>query len=192
VIAIVAEDAGAPESTLTVATDVTEPPEGGVTLLGENETCTPLGKAPVLKATAELKEPSDAMVTVSVAELPEPTVRLEDARESEKSAPDVTVSVTVVLCVIEPAVPVMVRTEDATAALEATLIVSIDVAVPADGMLMGFVLKLVVTPVGTDPVIDNVADPAKPRMLVPVIVTEPEDPCDIDTLAWLGVRLKSG
>ncbi len=35
---IVADEAGVPESTLTVATEVTDPPADGVTLFGENET----------------------------------------------------------------------------------------------------------------------------------------------------------
>jgi len=38
VIEIVDDDAGVPESTLMVATEVSEPPAGGVTLLGVNET----------------------------------------------------------------------------------------------------------------------------------------------------------
>ena len=86
-------DAGVPGSTLIVASDVTLPPEGGVTLAGENPTCTPLGNAPsVARVTAELKPPADVTVTVSVAELPEPTLRVGELSASEKSAPEVIVS----------------------------------------------------------------------------------------------------
>jgi hypothetical protein len=56
------------------------------------------------------------------------------------------------------------------------LIVSTDDAVPADGMLIGFVLKLEVMPEGSEPVIDNVTDPEKLSKLEPVTVTEPEEP----------------
>ena len=97
VIEIVADDAGVPESTLTVATEVTEPPAGGVTLLGENETCTPLGSEPAFNVTGELNDPSDVTVTVSVLDVPDPTARLDALMAREKSAPDVTVSVKVVL-----------------------------------------------------------------------------------------------
>jgi hypothetical protein len=97
VIEIVADDAGVPGSTFMVATEVTEPPDGGVTLLGENETCTPLGTEPALNVTAELNDPTDVTVTVSVLDVPDPTARLDALRAREKSAPDVTVSVNVVL-----------------------------------------------------------------------------------------------
>lgn len=76
-----------------MARDVTLPPEGGVTLTGENPTWTPLGNAPsVVRSTAELKPPVDATITVSVAEPPEPTLRVGELSASEKSAPEVIVS----------------------------------------------------------------------------------------------------
>ncbi len=53
-----------PGSTLTVAIEVTEPPEGGVTGLVAKVTCNPLAKLDVLKATAELKDPVDVTVTI--------------------------------------------------------------------------------------------------------------------------------
>ena len=86
-------DAGVPESTLIAATEVTLPPEGGVTLAGENPTWTPLGTTPsVARITAELKLPRDVTVTVSVAEPPEPTDRVGELSAIEKSAPEVIVS----------------------------------------------------------------------------------------------------
>lgn len=97
VIEIVEDDAGVPESTLTVAMEVTEPPDGGVTLLGENDTCIPLGNEPALNVTAELNDPTEVTVTVSVLDVPDPTARLAALRPREKSAPAVTVSVKVVL-----------------------------------------------------------------------------------------------
>ena len=96
-IVIVADEAGVPGSTLTVATDVPEPGDGGVTLAGENETCTPLGTELALNVTAELNVPTDVTVTVSLLEVPDATVRLNGLRLKEKSAPEVTVKVKVVL-----------------------------------------------------------------------------------------------
>lgn len=65
-----------PVSMFTVAVDVAVPPAGGVTGLGEKETCTPLGREPASKVTAELNEPLEVIVIVSVAEEPAPTLRL--------------------------------------------------------------------------------------------------------------------
>ena len=47
--------------------------------------------------TAELNDPSEVTVTVSVFDAPDPTERLGALRPRAKSAPDVTVSVNVVL-----------------------------------------------------------------------------------------------
>ena len=144
-----------------MARDVTLPPEGGVTLLGENPTLTPLGNAPdVARFTAELKPTNEVTVTVSVPELPDPTVSADELSASEKSAPDVIVSWNVVVCV-GPPVPLTVMVLVPVEALPETLIVSVADAVPPEGMLIGLGLKVEkVTPDGTDPVIDNVTGPA--------------------------------
>jgi hypothetical protein len=149
-----------PEATLIVATEPTLPPDGGVTLLGENPTVTPLGNAPdVARFTGELKPPNDVTVTASVAELPEPTESAEELSASEKSAPEVIVSWKLVVWV-GPPVPLTVMVLVPVDALPATLIVSVDDTVPPDGMLIGLGLKVEkVTPDGTEPVIDNVTAP---------------------------------
>jgi hypothetical protein len=87
---------GVPVSTVIVAVEVTVPPAGGVTLVGENATCTPDGSAPVARFTVVLNPPNDVIVSRSVVELPEPMVS-GPRLESEKSAVGVTVSVNVVL-----------------------------------------------------------------------------------------------
>ncbi len=92
VIVIVNAPGGVPPSTFTVATEVIVPPAVGVTGLAEKETCTPLGKEPAAKFTAELKEPIDVIVTVSVTEAPAPTLRVGELSPKEKSALEVTVS----------------------------------------------------------------------------------------------------
>ena len=58
---------------------------------------TPLGKGPVERLTAELNEPIEVIVTVSVAEPQGPTVRLLELNEIEKSLSGVIVSVNVVV-----------------------------------------------------------------------------------------------
>jgi len=144
-----------------VATEPTLPPGGGVTLLGENPTVTPLGNAPdVARLTAELNPPKEVTVTASVPELPEPTESAAELSASEKSAPDVIVRSNVVVCV-GPPVPLTVIVLVPVDALPETLIVSVADAVPPEGMLIGLGLKVEkVTPDGTDPVIDNVTGPA--------------------------------
>jgi len=193
VIVILADDAGVPGSMLTVATDVTDPPGGGVTGFDENEACTPDGNDPAFRFTAELNVPTEAIVTVSVAELPDPTVRLDELRDSEKSAPEVTVSTKLVVCVIEPSVPLTVMVAGPRATLDPTLTVSVDDALPEDGILIGLVLKVEnVTPEGTGPVTDNVTAPEYPSKLEPVIEMEFDAPCAIEIEPGLAFRPKSG
>lgn len=86
VIAIVETEASVPASTVTVMVDVIEPPRGGVTLPGENEMCTPAGNPPVPKLTAELNDPVDVTVTVSVVPPPAANVSAGELSDIEKSA----------------------------------------------------------------------------------------------------------
>jgi hypothetical protein len=92
VIVILAAEAGVPGSTFTVAVEATVPPAGGVTLGGENDMCTPLGKELALRSTAELNESADVTIMVSVAEPPEPTLSVGELRDIEKSAAEVMAS----------------------------------------------------------------------------------------------------
>jgi hypothetical protein len=143
-----------------VAVDVAVPPADGVTLLGENETWTPPIRPLAVRLTSELKVPMDVRVAVSVAELPEPTVRVGELSVSEKSAPDVTVSVNVVVWVIGPLVPLRVIVAGPNVASDATLIVNVAEAVLPAGMLTGFVENVEnVTPEGAEPVTESVTDP---------------------------------
>ena len=63
-----------PESTLTVAVEVVAPSGGGVAGFEENEIWIPLGNAEVLNVMGFAYEPTDAIVTVFIAELPPPIV----------------------------------------------------------------------------------------------------------------------
>jgi hypothetical protein len=143
-----------------VAVEVTLPPEEGVTLLGENPTCTPPGNAPdVARFTAELKPPKEVTVTVAVPELPEPTDSADELSPTEKSAPEVIVSEKVVVWV-GPPVPVTVIVLVPVDALPPTLIVNAADAVPPEGRLIGLGLnEEKLTPEGTEPVIERVTGP---------------------------------
>jgi hypothetical protein len=190
---IVAAEAGVPESTLTVATDVKVPPGGGVTAGDENETCTPAGRAPVLRATPELNDPIDVTVTVSVADPPAPTLRAGELSDIEKSAPEVTVSANDVVRVIDPPVPTTVIVFSPSEAPDPTEIPRLAEAEPPDGIEIGLGLKVEnVTPAGTAPVTDNVTGPEKLSIELPVIVTVPEAPCGIEIVGGVGLRPKSG
>ena len=80
-----------------------------------------------------------------------------------------------------------------TAALGPTLIVSVDDALPEDGMLIGLVPKVEnVTPEGTGPVTDSVTAPEYPSKLEPVIEIEFDAPCAIEIEPGLAFRPKSG
>jgi hypothetical protein len=193
VISIVEADADVPASTLTVAVEVAVPPEGGVTELGEKFTCTRLGKGPVKRLTAELNEPIEVIVTVSVAEPPGPTVRLLELNEIEKSLSGVIVSVNVVVRVSPAFMPLTVIATDPVGEPEATVIPKVAEPGPPAGIVNGLGLKLEnVTPVGIDPVTESVTGPEKDRIDVPVIATVPEPPCGIEIVPGDATRPKSG
>jgi hypothetical protein len=192
VMVIVGVEAGVPASTLIVAVDAMVPPAGGVTLLEENPTWTPLGKDSAVRSTGELKGPIDVTITVSVTDPPELTDRDEELSESEKSAPEVIVSVKVVVCVAPP-VPLTVIGLDPVLAPEATFTVKVADVEPPDGIVTGFGLKLEkVTSGGTEPVMESVTGPEYPSTEVPVMVTVAEPPCGIERVPGDAFRLKSG
>jgi len=131
-------------------------------------------------------------VTVSVAELPDPTESADEVSESEKSLPEVIASEKVVVCVTIPT-PLRVIVLTPGVALPATLIVSVAEAEPPDGIMIGFGLKVEnVTPAGTEPVTDRVTGPVKLRIELLVMVTLPEPPWGIVTVPGAALRLKSG
>ena len=80
-----------------------------------------------------------------------------------------------------------------TGALAPTFTVRVAGADPPDGILSGLGENVEnVTPDGTEPVIDRVTAPEKPRILVPVTVIIPEPPWASDTVPGAAPRLKSG
>jgi len=86
--------------------DVPEP--GAAMEVGLKLTVTPVGWPVADKAMAELKPPTTAVVMVEVPLLPCTTETVVGEAEMEKLGPEVTVRVTVAVCVSPPPVPVTV------------------------------------------------------------------------------------
>jgi hypothetical protein len=146
---------------------------------------TPVGKPVAARVTLPVNPP--ASVTVITLVLPASVgviVKLVGFADKEKLGPAVTVSETVVVAVELPEVPVIV------------IVVVPGVAEPlavSERMLVvvvGFVPKVAVTPVGTFEAA-RVTAPVNPFKSVTVIVLVPAaPPCEIDTDVGLAARVK--
>lgn len=145
--------------------------------LTPNDAVTPLGRPEAERLTDPVKPFWSVTVIVLVPLVPCFTVKLDGEAESAKfgCAGALTVSVTEVVWVSEPDVPVMVMVEVPVAAVELAVSVRtlLDVA--------GLVPNPAVTPAGR-PEADNVTLPVKPPDGVIVIVLVP-------LLPWLTLRL---
>jgi hypothetical protein len=142
--------------------------------------------------TGELKDPIEVNVTVWVPEPPAPTLRVGEASETEKSAPEVIVSPKEVVCVPDDPVPLIVIGKVPVGAAAATFTVNAEGAFPPEGIEIGFGLNVEkVTPLGTDPVTDKVTDPEKLNSEFPTTVTPVEPPCGIEIVGVVTLRLKS-
>jgi len=69
----------------TDSVDIAEPPDGGVTEVGDNVQVAPVGHPETLRSTAELKPFNDPTVIVEVPELPCWIVREPGDADKEKS-----------------------------------------------------------------------------------------------------------
>jgi hypothetical protein len=145
-----------------------------------------------VRLTAELNAANDVTVTVSVAELPDPTERADELNDSEKSLPEAITSTKDVVWVAAPT-PLKVIILVLGVALDATLIPRVAETDPPEGIMIGLGVKVEnVTPAGTEPVTDSVTGPEKLRMELPVTATLPEAPCAIVTVPGDALRPKSG
>jgi hypothetical protein len=102
-----------------------------------------------------------------------------------------TVSVTVVVWVVEPDVPVIVTVAVPVVAVDDAVNVSVDVALPFAGGVTGFVENDAVTPLGRPEALNVVAE-LNPFRLVTVIVLVPLEPCVTVTELGEAPMLKSG
>jgi len=103
--------------------------------------------------------------------------------------PLVTVSDTVVVCVIPPPTPVTVIGYVPSAAPLST--VKVNVELPLPGAAIGLGANPAVTPLGT-PVALSVIAELKPPLIVVVIVDVPDDPCATLTALGDAEIVKSG
>ena len=165
---------GARREALQVMVTFTLPLAGGVTGLAEAVADTPLGNSFTLSVTAEWKPPT--LVTVRVVEVRPPWVMLNEDGDRDKvkfgALDEFTVREMVVLCEVEPEVPVMVTVAVPTVAVEDAVSVRVEVALPFAGGVTGFVEKLAVTPEGRPLALSVVAE-LNPFWLVMVIVLVP-------------------
>jgi hypothetical protein len=86
-----------------------------------------------------------------------------------------TVRLMVVVCVVEPDVPVIVTVAVPVVALEEAVSVNVDVALPFAGGVTGLVANAAVTPLGKPDALSVVAE-LNPFKLVIVIVLVPFEP----------------
>jgi len=161
----------AEEDAVSVRVEVVLPFAGGVTGLVENVAVTPLGSPVAFSVVAELKPPVPFMVIVPAPLLPcVMAMEVGDALRL-KFGDDAafTVSETVVVAVKLPDVPVMVTVAVPVVAVLFAVRVSVLVEV------VGFVLKVAVTPLGK-PDAARVTLPENPPRSVIVIVLVPPLP----------------
>jgi hypothetical protein len=102
-----------------------------------------------------------------------------------------TVKAMVVLCVVEPEVPVTVTVAAPVVADDEAVSVRVEVAFPFAGGVTGFVENAAVTPLGK-PVALRVVAELKPFRLVMVIVLVPFEPCVIVRELGAAPIVKSG
>ncbi len=162
---------------VSVSVELALPLAGGVTGLVENAAVTPLGNPEALSVVAELKLFWLVMVTVLVPLPPCVTTTEEGEAPIVKfgCAAVFTVRLMVVVCVVDPEVPVIVTVAVPVVALEEAVSVSVDVALPFAGGVTGFVENAAVTPLGKPEALSVVAA-LNPFKLVIVIVLVPFEP----------------
>jgi hypothetical protein len=156
-----------------------------VVLPGLKDAVTPLGSPDADKLTLPLKPLVGLTVTVLLALLPWVTETLAGDAESVKFGAAFTVSVTVVVWLRLPEVPVIVTVAFPVVAV--ALAVSVKLLVPV--VLAG--LKLAVTPAG-NPDADRLTLLLKPLVGLTVMVVDPLLPCVTDRLAGDAESEKSG
>ena len=130
---------------------------------------TPDGKPDAVKATAALKPPETAVVTVTCPLLLS-SMDIEVGETEMVNAGGgkaVTVNETLVVCVTPPPIPVIVIEYVPATVFVATVKVTLDV--PEPGAAMGVGLNPTVTPVGW-PLADKATAESKPSIAVVVMV----------------------
>lgn len=175
------------EATAMVIVDVPEP--GAAMDVGLKLTVTLVGWPLAVKAIAELKPPETAVVIVDVPLLPCTTETEVGEAEMVNAglAGAVTVSETVAVSTVLPAVPVTLMVYVPVAVDEPTVIDRVEVPVP----VIEVGLKPTVTVDGW-PLAVKLTAVLKPPVTVLVTVDVPELPCTTETAVGEAERLKPG
>jgi hypothetical protein len=171
----------------------TLPFAGTVTGFDEAVADTSVGNSFTLSVTEPWNPFTLVIVSVVPTVLPSSSVNeLGDKDMVKFAVPDeVTVNEIVVLCEVEPDVPVMVIVAVPTVADEDAVNVRVEVALPLAGGVTGLVENVAVTPEGR-PLALNVVAELKPPVLVTVIVLVPLPPCGMLTEVGDALTLKLG
>ena len=160
---------------LAVNVSVELPLPGAPIEAGLKLAVTPVGKPDADNDIAELKPPLTVVESVLLTELPWFTETLEGDALMAKfgAAAGLTVSATVVVCVVPP--PVAVTVIFVVPVVAVLLAVNVSVELPLPGAAMEAGLKLAVTPDGK-PEADNDMAELKPPLTVVETVLAPEPP----------------
>jgi hypothetical protein len=170
------------------------PPESGVTVVGENVALTPLGTPAMLNPVALLNPFKLEIVTVDDAELPPAVTASEDGETpilKSALACATTVRARLVLWVVLPEVPEMVRVNGPVVAVDEAVRVRVEVTLPPEGGVTVAGENEAVTPPGSPEMLRLVAL-LKPLILPTVTVAVPLVPRVTLSEAGATLTLKSG
>src|SRR3974390_1846536 len=146
-------------------------PEPGPGIVwGLKVTVVPEGTPEADRLTALLNPPLMVLVMVTVPGLPCTTLSDDGEADSSKSTVATMVSISVVVCLTPPPLPVMVMGYVPSVAMRSTLMVIVELPEPGAGIGLG--LKAIPTPVGA-PEADRLIALLKPPLIVAVIVDVP-------------------
>lgn len=125
-------------ATVTIRTEDTVPPAGGVTGFVPKFSVKPPGAPETAKTTGKENVPTDCTVIVEVPDAPGPRENEDgDAVIVKSAAPEIICTVTSVLWISVPLVPVTRNVNVPAEAPEPALTLSVDGAVPPDGGVTG-------------------------------------------------------
>jgi hypothetical protein len=159
---------GVVEAVETVSVEPTDPPAGGVAGFGAKLALASAGSPLASSVVAELKPFTLSIVAVYVVEPPGTTVRKAGAAESVKSGV-ATTSSTVVVCVIDPLVALIVSVEVPSGVVTSVATVRVEPTDPPGGGPTGFGENAALDPSGS-PLTSRVVAALKPFRLPTVAV----------------------
>lgn len=156
---------------------------------GLNHKVGPSGETIPVRFTVPVKLLKLVTIIVDVPDEPEVRVNVAGSEEMPKSGPATTV--TVVLCVKDPPVPVTFTMYDLGIVKEDTVTFSVEVAIPPDAKLTGFGVKVAVMPVGRVLIVRSTW-PKNVSRLVSAMIEFRDESSGIMSKVGSALMLKSG